>query len=564
LMRAKALECASLVGLAVGKERFAADAHEIMKYMQAVQAAGLDPDDPLPGYMLQAGARICKTLGRDFLPYLPIVMPPMLEAARHKPDIKVAPADGSDDEVSGDDDEEALMETFVVGDKRVSLHTSVLEEKANACSMMCCYAYELKDGFFSYAEEVTAIMVPLLKFYFNEEVRISAAQTLPELLRSATMARDAGAGPTDDFVRGMLSFMWAPLMDCIAKEMDTDVVCAFVTSAEELLEVAQGPRLLPPDQLPPLFEALSTVLKDYEERRQGRQERAEGEDFDEEEAETLEQEHEAESELLDAVGDCMTRVLREYKDVAMPLVEGMMPAVARLLEKGRFPEERRVALCLMDDVIEHSPSGAAKYMSQVVPLLLAGCADRDERVRQCCAYGLGQAAEHRIEAFRPHVSLALQAVLAIVQAPDSRSEENETATDNAISSLGKLLEFHPEAVDPALGALWLSYLPITADEIEARVVHAQLLRLVQKSDPRVLGVGNANLQKLVEVMVRVLAKGDKLIDSENAGGMATLLRQMQAALPAEVFNGFVASLKPKQQATLQAVLSGQAVPAEAQ
>ena len=72
---------------------------------------------------------------------------------------------------------------------------------------------------------------------------------------------------------------------------------------------------------------------------------------------------------------------------------------------------------------------------------------------------------------------------------------------------------------------------------------------------RVLGEANANLPSIVEVCVQVLAKGEKLIAAEEGRAMAVLLRQMQAALPAEVFAKFVAALKPKQQATLQAVLS---------
>ncbi len=35
--------------------------------------------------MPQAGARICKTLGADFLPYLQLVMPPLLAAAKVRP-----------------------------------------------------------------------------------------------------------------------------------------------------------------------------------------------------------------------------------------------------------------------------------------------------------------------------------------------------------------------------------------------------------------------------------------------------------------------------------------------
>ena len=58
-------------------------------------------------------------------------------------------------------------------------------------------------------------------------------------------------------------------------------------------------------------------------------------------------------------------------------------------------EERRVAICVMDDVLEHTEAGGAKYAPSVLPLLLTGCADRDSNVRQCSVYGLGCAAQHR-------------------------------------------------------------------------------------------------------------------------------------------------------------------------
>ena len=45
-------------------------------------------------------------------------------------------------------------ETLYLGEKRIRIRTSVLEEKATACNMLCCYADELKEGFFPYVEEV--------------------------------------------------------------------------------------------------------------------------------------------------------------------------------------------------------------------------------------------------------------------------------------------------------------------------------------------------------------------------------------------------------------------------
>ena len=47
----------------------------------------------------------------------------------------------------------AQVETIYLGDRKISIRTSVLEEKATACNMLCCYADELKDGFYPWVEQ---------------------------------------------------------------------------------------------------------------------------------------------------------------------------------------------------------------------------------------------------------------------------------------------------------------------------------------------------------------------------------------------------------------------------
>ena len=56
--------------------------------------------------MLQAGARLCKCLGEEFVPYLGVVMPPLLTTAELKPDILVKGE--SDSEADEEDDDEVL------------------------------------------------------------------------------------------------------------------------------------------------------------------------------------------------------------------------------------------------------------------------------------------------------------------------------------------------------------------------------------------------------------------------------------------------------------------------
>ena len=67
--------------------------------------------------MLQAGARFCKCLGSEFLPYLPMVMPQLLQSASLSPDVSVREQDdeGEDIEEEDEDDDDvsrALQDAF--------------------------------------------------------------------------------------------------------------------------------------------------------------------------------------------------------------------------------------------------------------------------------------------------------------------------------------------------------------------------------------------------------------------------------------------------------------------
>ncbi|MBA0694231.1 hypothetical protein Goari_004547, partial [Gossypium aridum] len=72
MLRAKSLECISLVGMAVGKEKFRDDAKQVMEVLMSLQGSQMETDDPTTSYMLQAWARLCKCLGQDFLPYMSV------------------------------------------------------------------------------------------------------------------------------------------------------------------------------------------------------------------------------------------------------------------------------------------------------------------------------------------------------------------------------------------------------------------------------------------------------------------------------------------------------------
>jgi len=67
LLRGKTIECASLIGLAVGGDKFIEDAAGIMDLLLRTQVDNggieLADDDPQLSYMITAWARICQILG---------------------------------------------------------------------------------------------------------------------------------------------------------------------------------------------------------------------------------------------------------------------------------------------------------------------------------------------------------------------------------------------------------------------------------------------------------------------------------------------------------------------
>lgn len=133
-LRGKAIECVSLIGLAVGKEKFCGDATDVMNMLMKAQT-GEEPladDDPQMAYMISAWARICKILGPQFEPYLPFVMAPVLKAANIK--IEVALLDRDDvSTVQQDNDWQCVS----LGEQQTfGIKTTGLEEKATACAMV--------------------------------------------------------------------------------------------------------------------------------------------------------------------------------------------------------------------------------------------------------------------------------------------------------------------------------------------------------------------------------------------------------------------------------------------
>ncbi|OAY80132.1 Importin-5 [Ananas comosus] len=527
MLRAKSMECISLVGMAV--ERTSS------------------------GMMQSSLARLCKCLGQDFLPYMSVVMPPLLQSAQLKPDVTITSAE-SDDDIEESDDEG--IETITLGDKRIGIRTSVLEEKATACNMLCCYADELKEGFFPWIDQVAPTLVPLLKFYFHEEVRKAAVAAMPELLRSAKLAVEKGQaqGRDESYVKQLSDYIIPALVEALHKEPETEISASMLDSLNECIQLSGT--LLGESQVKAIVDEIKNVITASATRKQERSERAKAEDFDAEEGELLQEENEQEEEVFDQVGECLGSLIKTFKASFLPFFDELSVYITPMLGKDKTAEERRIAICIFDDVAEQCREAALKYYNTYLPFLLEACNDENAEVRQAAVYGVGVCAEFGGPVFRPLVGEALSRLNNVIRHPDARNSDNVMAYDNAVSALGKICQFHRDSIDAAqVVPAWLNCLPIKGDLIEAKVVHDQLCSMVERSDTELLGPNNQYLPKIVSVFAEVLCTGKDLATEQTTSRMINLLRRLQQTLPPSVLASTWSSLEPQQQLALQSVLS---------
>jgi len=559
LLRGKAMECISLIGIAVGREVFLPDAKEVMDQFMATQTSALDPDDPQASYLLQAWGRLAKALKSDFIPYLNFVMPPLLKAADIKVDTQVEDAehDGGDEE----DEEEGISTVLVEtdnGTKKVALKTSALEEKATACNMLVCYFAELREGMFPWIESVVKVMVPLISFIYHDEVRTAAAALMPEIVRSAVAAMRGGMCDAA-YLGNLCSHIFAKVLPAIIEDPEPSVQLTLIEALQESCDVAGAGCLQSPERVAEALKALATVAEEVLQRTEERAGAAKDEDFDEDEAEALDEAAENDAELLDGMCTALASVTRSHPELVVAHFKDTLAVYSRLVSSS-VTSLRRIGICALDEVLEHMGPAGAGYISETLPALVQYAVDPAPEVRQAAVFGLGVCAQHGGPAFAPFAGEVVARLVAVMQHPQARSEENVHATDNAASALGKVIEFQQDGVAgvdaAACAAAFVGYLPMglpVGDKEEGVQAHGRLCTLLEKGHPALAANPAQSMPKIIAIFAAVLQT--ETVNEEVSARIVALLRSFQTSLPAELLQGSIGALSPDHKAKLQAAVA---------
>ncbi|XP_038209407.1 importin-5 [Zerene cesonia] len=542
LLRGKTIECVSLIGLAVGEEKFMADASEVMDLLLKTHTEGdqLPADDPQTSYLISAWSRICKIMGKKFAQYLPMVMEPVMRTAAMKPEVALLDSDDLEN-IEGDLD----WHFVTLGEQQnFGIRTAGLEDKASACDMLVCYARELKEAFSEYAEDVVRLMVPMLKFYFHDNVRMAAAESLPYLLECARIR-----GP--QYIQGMWAYILPELLNAIDSEPEQDVQVELLNSLAKCIELL-GTGCLSDEMMTEVLRILNKLLTEHFERATERRQKRADEDYDEVVEEQLADEDNEDVYGLSRVADVLHSLMSAYREAFFPHLDTLLPHLVQLLAPGRPFADRQWAICIFDDVIEFGGPACVKYQDIFLEPMLNGLREHEPEVRQAAAYGCGVLAQFGGAQFAPACARAVPLLAALIAEPDSRSVENLNATENAISAVTKIIKYnHSQINRDEIIRHWLTWLPVVEDTEEAPHVYSLLCELAS-SGHAALATPDAP-QRVIAVIAEAFLRDAVPNDNPVFAQMLALVRQIQGN--AELFNSCLMQLSNDHQEALKLALS---------
>ncbi|KAJ6153171.1 hypothetical protein N7497_007490 [Penicillium chrysogenum] len=533
LLRAKAMECATLIALAVGKEKMGQDALNLVQILGHIQQNIVDADDPQSQYLLHCWGRMCRVLGQDFVPYLPGVMPPLLTVAAAKADIQLLDDEDQIEQVEQDEG----WELVPLKGKIIGIKTSALEDKNTAIELITIYAQILEQNFEPYVlETMEKIAVPGLAFFFHDPVRVSAAKLIPQLLNSY---KKAHGGQSPGFAE-MWNKVAEKIIEVLSAEPTVDTLAEMYQCFYESVEVV-GRNSLTPQHLQAFIESAKSTLEDYQMRvKQRLEEQAELEDGDEENLD-FEYAVEDDQNLLSDMNKAFHTIFKSQGNSFLPTWQQLIPFYDAFIT-SQDPTQRQWALCIMDDVLEFCGEESWAFKDHIMQPLASGLRDENAANRQAAAYGVGVAAQKGGAAWSDFVAASLPSLFQVTQHAQSRTEENVFATENASASIAKILHYNPSKVQAPQDVVtnWIETLPITYDEEAAPYAYSFIAQLIDQQNPAVFAKADRVFGFIVQALEAATLQG------QTAARVATSAKQLVAVTGANA-DQILASVDPASQ-----------------
>ena len=599
MMRGKAMECLGVLGSCVEAAVFAPHALEAMKVSVALMTAGLESDDPLKPHMWAMWMRIADALKADFVPFLPTVMPPLMTAAKGiDMEAAVKAQAGAGAGIGGgagssamgaggygfasaiDSDEEEVSDDE---GNVITVKTATLQDQALAINLLALIVKAVGAGYAPYVEETAKTVLPLAnqKSAAFTDIRAYAMEMLPELVECASKTTGTGDRAA---LKSLLDQAVKTMLDAFEEEDVGELLTALVTSIGRCIEsgctvfgltpdtvataspgIASVALIVEGDVRVPMFDgsqiegivtALLQVRQESVQRRSVRaaERKVYAEDYDEDQLEFEMELDWKEDELHYHIVDTWGQIVKSHGPAFVPVfTTHLLELVRATANPACTTNDRKLALFLIDDVLEFGGAPAAPFLEEFGRVMVAFLEDPIPAVAQAAGYGIGAVAKSQATAFPGILDACTMALVKCIQRPDWNADKStQSVHDNAVCALGKILHCHTARVPDLarLMQLWLSRQPLTADLDESKVCTQIVCARVESGCAALMGRSGEHVPKILNVFASVLV-GKKLCTKT----LASRIRGALKSLPEAGLHGALASLPASQRSVLDQLLA---------
>lgn len=514
---AKSIECSTLIASAVGKEKFAENASEILEIFTFLQNNLLGEDDPVKSYLEKGWSRVCKLIGKAFLPFLPCVLPPLLEQARATQDISIVEEDQLE-EINQNEEYEVIQ----LSGRHIAVHTSVLDDKASAIELLKLYSEVLNEDFGQYVFEIAnEIVIPGLDFYLHDGVRGTCAVTMPSLLKSYVESTGSTQS-TESFV------LWKSMANKLISQLESDPVIelyfAYYYALSKCLSL-MGPQALDDNQLEEAAKSIDTNLTDLYERIINR------DDVDDDYNEEVSDYDDdcTDEELLEEVGKGISSIFENCGARFITAFVTITPTLNKYLQEEN-PILKRFAIDVVCDLVKYGGGEVYNLRELFLNIVGAALTSPDSKVRESAARCVGYCAESPNSAEYAQFAMAcIQPITQMTSIPDARAPDNIDATESMCATLATIIQYYGNQI-PNVNELitaWVGLLPVCQNEEAAMTAYTFLSNIINQQHP----VVSTKITEIVDSVIQAILYAS--ISGETANNAIASVKALLATLPQE-------------------------------
>lgn len=404
--------------------------------------------------------------------------------------------------------------------QKIQVNTAETQDYAASVSLLCTVIESFGEYYGPYLDHTEKVILPLLTFEVNDDIRMEAANTIPCLIEIYKKQGDINVlhFQAKKYVSAVILAMEKENFNgCIACQIDAvgglvEKVGMFLQNQEikdifvKLLEVFDKVEKSRLSLINDIAKTQEEFDKDGDENKINSDDEDDGDE--EEILDEMDKDVQEIEDVLVSIADVMGSMFKTHKELTLEVVDALIKQLLpKYFNNNASSFEIKMGLYIVDDMIEFLGQNLLlNVWDSLAKLVLTYCDHKEPFLRQAAVYGIGEFASTTVQNYNIYASSMLDGVEKALRYSDEDQNINQwkTARDNAVSALGKIIKYQSSHIDiqDTVGK-WVLGLPLTDDEVEGQKQHKLFVELLQNNVDLVVGPNKENLPKTIRILCKV-------------------------------------------------------------